>query len=123
MQAWDDISGVQLNTEEVQKARQKEMDYVRGKPAWKKISRSVAKANVWKIIRVKWLDINKGDDDNPALRSRIVGMEFNDCEMEGLFGGTPPLEALRHQCTMPPLSGAKSKAHSTGEQRSQGHHG
>ena len=38
---------------------------------------------------------NKGDDENPALRSRFVGKEFNDGPMDGLFAGMPPLEALR----------------------------
>ncbi len=29
-------------------------------------------------------------------RSRLVAKEFNNSEMEGLFAGTPPLEALRY---------------------------
>ena len=40
-------------------------------------------------------DINKGDDENPVYRSRLVGKEFNDGQMDGLFAATPPLEALR----------------------------
>ena len=47
------------------------------------------------IIKPRWIDINKGDDDNPNYRSRMVGEEFNDREIEGLFAATPPLEALR----------------------------
>ena len=41
------------------------------------------------------IDINKGDDVNPVYRSRLVGKEFNNEQMGGLFAGTPPLEALR----------------------------
>ena len=33
---------------------------------------------------------------NPVFRSRLVGKEFNDGYEEGLFAGTPPLEALRY---------------------------
>ena len=47
------------------------------------------------MIRSRWIDINKGNDDNPNYRSRMVGKEFNDHEIEGLFAATPPLEALR----------------------------
>ena len=51
--------------------------------------------NTWKIIKTRWIDINKGDDDNPVYRSRLVGKEFNDGQMDGLFAATTPLEALR----------------------------
>ena len=44
--------------------------------------------------KTKRLDINKGDDNNPNYRSRLVGKEFNNEAMDGLFAGTPPLEAL-----------------------------
>ena len=46
-------------------------------------------------IKARWIDINKGDDDNPVYRSRLVGKDFNDGQMDGLFAATPPLEALR----------------------------
>ena len=38
--------------------------------------------------------MNKGDDENPVYRSRMVGNEFNDKAIDGLFAATPPLEAL-----------------------------
>ena len=47
------------------------------------------------MIKTRWIGINKGDDDNPVYRSRLVGKEINTGEMEGIFAGTPPLEALR----------------------------
>ena len=46
-------------------------------------------------MKSRWIDINKGDDQNPNYRSRMVGKEFNDGVLEGLFAATPPLEALR----------------------------
>ena len=65
------------------------------KRVYDKIHRQFAMINKWKIIKTRWIDINKGDDDNPVYRSRLVGKEFNDGQMDGLFAATPPLEALR----------------------------
>ena len=46
--------------------------------------------------QARWIDIHKGDDDDtPNCRSRMVGKEFNDREVGGLFAATPPLESLR----------------------------
>jgi len=67
------------------------MQYVRDMRVYSKIPRSQAVRNGWKIIKTRWIDINKGDDVNPKYRSRLVGKEFNTGEMEGLFAGTPPL--------------------------------
>ena len=39
--------------------------------------------------------MNKGDDISVSYRSRLVGKEFADKRVDGLFAGTPPLEALR----------------------------
>ena len=38
---------------------------------------------------------NKGDSDNPVIRSRLVGREFNEGKDDTLYASTPPLEALR----------------------------
>ena len=65
------------------------------KPVWQKIPRKLASVKEWKIIRSRWIDINKGDDDNPNYRSRMLGKEFNKTEIEGLFAATRPLEAFR----------------------------
>ena len=46
-------------------------------------------------MKTRWIDINKGDEDMPNYRSRLVAKEFNDGAGEGLFASTPPLEALR----------------------------
>ena len=93
--AWDDISAAPLDPVKVVAARKLEIKYADQKPVWKKILRSVAKAKGWKIVKSRWIDINKGDDKNPNYRSRMVGKEFNDSVVDGLFAATPPLEALR----------------------------
>ena len=94
--AWNDLTGMKLEAGKVKEARQKEMQYVKDKGVWTKIPRAVAQAKGWKIVKTRWIDINKGDDANPVYRSRLVGKEFNDGNMDGIFAGTPPLEALRY---------------------------
>ena len=65
------------------------------KRVYSKITRREAQARGWKIIKARWIDINKGDDKNPVYRNRLVGKEFNNEAMDGILAGTPPLEALR----------------------------
>ena len=93
--AYDDVTGLDLDANGVYEARLKEIEYVKSKQVWVKIPRSLAKSRGWKILKARWIDINKGDDANPVLRSRYVGKEFNTGPLEGLFAATPPLEALR----------------------------
>ena len=94
--AWDDVTGMPLDEEEVRRARREEIEYVRSKKVWTKIPRADAVRRGMKIIKTRWIDINKGDDENPIYRSRFVAKEYNDGEVQGLFAGTPPLEALRY---------------------------
>ena len=47
------------------------------------------------MIKTRWKDINKGDDDNLVYRGRLVGKEFNVGEMDWIFARPPPLEAMR----------------------------
>ena len=61
-----------------------------------KIPRAQAVRYKWKIVQVKWIDQNKGDDENPNYRSRLVGKEFNNEPKEDPFAGTPPLETFRY---------------------------
>ena len=75
-------------------ARQVEIGYIRKHGVYKKVKRSTVPGGV-KIIKVRWIDINKGDDLHPNYRSRLVGKEFNNEAMDGIFAGTPPLEALQ----------------------------
>ena len=46
-------------------------------------------------IGVRWVDINKGDEDRPEYRSRLVAKELKTDKREDLFAATPPLEAAR----------------------------
>ena len=66
------------------------------KQVYRKISREEALRKGYPIVKVRWIDVNKGDADQPVYRSRLVAKEFNRGDGEdGLFAGTPPLEALK----------------------------
>lgn len=47
------------------------------------------------MITTRWIDVNKGDAENPDYRSRLVGREIKKDQRPDLFAATPPLESLR----------------------------
>ncbi len=57
--------------------------------------RNVGRKRVNPPIKVRWIDINKGDTENPEYRSRLVAKEIKKDSREDLFAATPPLEALK----------------------------
>ena len=71
--AWDDLTNMRLDAGKVIEARQKEIQYVKDMGVWTNIPRRTAQARGWKVIKTRWIDINKGDDANPIYRSRLVG--------------------------------------------------
>ena len=46
-------------------------------------------------ITVRWVEVNKGDDQCPKIRSRLVAREIRLKGEEAIFAPTPPLESLR----------------------------
>ena len=44
---------------------------------------------------MRWVDVNKGDDTNPNVRSRLVARQIRQAGEDAIFAPTPPLEALR----------------------------
>ena len=71
------------------------MDYFNSKGVWHKVERATALARIEKSpIRVRWVDVNKGDDDHPNYRSRLVAREIRRKREDSIFASTPPLEAL-----------------------------
>ena len=67
VRAWDDVTGKELDAEMVWEARRLEMKFVRLMGVYRKARRSWAKAKGEKIIGVRWIDINKGDNENLDL--------------------------------------------------------
>ena len=46
-------------------------------------------------IGTRWLDTNKGDENNPNYRSRWVAQEYRRAWVESIFAATPNIEAVR----------------------------
>ena len=95
LKAWDDPNGCELDPMAVQEARRVELDYFKKQGVYRKVPRSDAKAIGGKIIKLKWIDTNKGDNTTPNMRSRLVGKEFRDYDNPEHFASTPPLEGMR----------------------------
>ena len=93
---WDSVAGQPLVTELVDAARSKELEYFASKNVWYLRPRTEAYQKTGRSpITVKWIDVNKGDDENPNYRSRLVAREIRLPGEDPLFAPTPPLEALR----------------------------
>ena len=94
--AWDDVSGVALDPQEMRRARREEIKFVRDMDLYVKVLKEECYTRTGKApISVGWIDINKGDQAQPNYRSRMVAREINTHRREDLFAATPPLEALK----------------------------
>jgi len=94
----DDLTGQVLKDTLVAKARAVELDYFNSKGVWRKVPRKSARATTGKSpITVRWVDTNKGDEQNPNYRSRLVARQLKAHDHSGasFFAPAPPLEALR----------------------------
>ena len=91
-EAWDDVRGGRLDRGEVRKARAEEVDYMKTKKLWEVVPRSRAEGK--RVVSVKWVDTNKGTEEKPMIRSRLVARDFRaaDKDREDLFAATPPWE-------------------------------
>ena len=71
------MSGQTLNDSLVDGARRKELEYFTSKGAWRKrlLSEAFAKTGR-RPISVRWVDVNKLDEQNPRYRSRLVARQL-----------------------------------------------
>ena len=92
----DDLTGQVLDSKLVMEARKKELDFFEAKQVWKIKAFEEARRRTGKPpITVRWVDVNKGDDINPNVRSRLVARQIRQPGEEAIFAPTPPLESLR----------------------------
>jgi hypothetical protein len=77
-------------------ARAEEMVEFRKHGVYEKvqIEEGIAKTGK-KPLKVRWVDINKGDDVTPEYRSILVAKEIKIDKRWDLFAATPPLEAKK----------------------------
>ena len=93
-EAWVDVFSAALDSEEVRRARLKEIQYIKDKKVWRRIPRQETLRRGYKIVKGRWIDLNKCGQ-HQLEKSRYVAKEFNTGDEDGLFASTPPPEALR----------------------------
>ena len=69
------------------------MDYFRKMGVYRKVHKSHAVGKP--LISTRWVDTNKGTEECPNYRSRLVGREIKKDNRMDLFSATPPLEAMK----------------------------
>ena len=78
MIAWDDESGAVLEPKVAMAARKEEIEYVRKMDLYTKVPIKECVMKTGKQpISTSWIDVNKGDAQNPNYRSRLVAREIN----------------------------------------------
>jgi hypothetical protein len=91
----DNVTGSLLDNKLVQIARNEELSEIRRRGIYSKVPISQCmQITGKKPIKVRFVDVNKGDEACPNYRSRLVAQEFRD-GTPSLFAATPPLEALK----------------------------
>ena len=74
---WDSVSGVPLKPQLVKRAREEEMREFSKHGVYVKVPvKECLERTGRKPIGVKWVDINKGDEESPEYRSRLVAKEI-----------------------------------------------
>jgi hypothetical protein len=99
---FDRVSGAELNGKAVAAARETEMDYMRQLVVFTYApeEESYTVCGV-PPLPLDWVDVNKGDSENPEIRSRLVAMDtkkrtsIDPTDISATFAATPPLEGLR----------------------------
>ena len=93
---WDASTGEELPASLVEAARHEEVSFMQSVPVWKVVPLSQCRQRTGKgPIKGKWVDVNKGDSEQPDIRSRYVGMEVAYQRDDAFHSSMPPLEALR----------------------------
>ena len=91
MLVYADISGLTPDHSMALQARRTEIEFFKRRGVYAKVIREP-----WmKILSAKWLDVKKGDESNPNIRSRLVRVELAKHKRDHLFEATPPLECLK----------------------------
>ena len=93
---WDDITGKEMDWDMVVAARAEEMEEFRKHGVYKKVPiKECMDRTGKKPLKIRWVDVNKGDDVTPEYRSRLVAKEIKIDKRFDLFAATPPLEAKK----------------------------
>ena len=78
-------------------AKRKEMDRFNKMKVYRAVAReSMERDEERKILSIKWVITNKGTEEHPTGKARLLAREFTSGDKRGeLFAGTPGLMAMR----------------------------
>ena len=111
------MTGQLLNSELVRPARAKELEYVGGKDMLELRPIEECRRHTGKPpVTVRWVDVNKGDDVNPNIMSRLVARQIGQAVEEAIFDPPPPLAVGRR-----PRSASVPSSPSTGPAHTELH--
>ena len=83
----------------VRAARKEELDYMHGIPLYDVVDEGECWDNTGKApTSTKWVDLNKGTEEDPEVRCRFVARGFKkhgEHDRADLFAAMPPLEAKK----------------------------
>ena len=112
---WDNISGEELPKELVQKARQEEVEWIRSIQLYDKVPRAEALQKNITPLKIRWVEVNKGDRASYNVRSRLVGKELK-AKTKGsllaheLFSAMPPWEMVKSLLSLLVTDGFSSES-------------
>ena len=96
----DDASGAILDPKLVKQGRAEELEWLRREKVYERVPLREAEGH-GPLLKVKWLDINKGDALRPKVRCRLVAKEIKRAKPKELqlggadtFSSTPPVESM-----------------------------
>ena len=88
---WDDVSGASLPAEAVKAARAEEVAFMEGWKCWQRVPYEEAvRCGGRKPIATRWVDVNKGDEATPDVRSRLVAKDFAGGHRDDAFFAATP---------------------------------
>ena len=94
---WGDVSGEELDTTLTVAARRDEVEAIHTMGVYVKVPiAQCLEETARRPVGTRWIDTNKGDLDNPKVRSRLVAQEVAIGKIPELFAATPPIEYLRY---------------------------
>lgn len=106
---YDDISGSKLDARLVEAARGEEIGEMKKRGIYTKVPvEECWRRSGKKPVGVKFVDVNKGDDEKPVYRSRLVAREFKEGAATW-FAATPPLEAIKVLLSMAAVERGRRK--------------
>ena len=91
----DDVNGGFLDPSLVRSAQAEEIAFYNSEGIYDKVPRAECTGAGLKPISVRWVDTNKGDDQSPDYRCRLVAREMRAKGVDAYFAATPPLEVLK----------------------------